>query len=120
MDPENRNHVRPNLPPDEIEALQKLIELQKSRIITIKPCDKGAGIIILNFEDYVDSCSTHLSSKQLQPDGSQLPYYEKVEETLIREAKHLISSTLETGKEKGWINKDEFEAMLPLHELLST
>ena len=113
MDPENRNHVRPNLPPDEIEALQKLIELQKSRIITIKPCDKGAGIIILNFEDYVDSCSTHLSSKQLQPDGSQLPYYEKVEETIIREAKHLISSTLETGKEKGWINKDEFEAMLP-------
>ena len=31
MDPENRNQVRPNLPPDEIKALQKLIELQKCR-----------------------------------------------------------------------------------------
>ena len=46
-DPQNRNKARPNQPPDEIEGLRDLIRVQKERKITIKPCDKGAGIIIL-------------------------------------------------------------------------
>ena len=45
-DPEKRNRIRPNLPQDEIEGLRELIKLQKEIRITIKPCDKGAGIII--------------------------------------------------------------------------
>ena len=48
-DPLNRNKCRPNLPPDEIQVLQKLVQLQKERVITIKPCDKGFGIIILDY-----------------------------------------------------------------------
>ena len=53
-DPKNRNRARPNLPPDELKGLQDLIKLQKDRVITIKPCDKGAGVIILDFEAYID------------------------------------------------------------------
>ena len=63
-DPQNRNQARPNLPPDEQEALNILINLQKSKQIVIKPCDKGAGIIILDFEEYVRACQNHLQSKQ--------------------------------------------------------
>ena len=59
-DPLNRNKCRPNLPPEEIQALKKLVQLQKERIITIKPCDKVAGIIILDFEEYMRSCTEHL------------------------------------------------------------
>ena len=55
QDPLNRNKCRPNLPPDEIQALDQLIQLQKDRVITVKPCDKGAGIILLDFDEYMRS-----------------------------------------------------------------
>jgi hypothetical protein len=56
-----QNKVRPNLPKTEEEALQKL-KLQKSQEIIIKPCDKGAGILICDFKDYSNSALKHLSS----------------------------------------------------------
>ena len=46
MDPRNRNEEKCNLPREEINALKELITLQRERVITIKPCDKGAGIMI--------------------------------------------------------------------------
>ena len=78
-DPKNRNKARPNLPPDEIEGLRELIKLQRNKKITIKPCDKGAGIIILDFQRYLDSCYNHLNSKQKQENGAFLPYYQKID-----------------------------------------
>ena len=51
IDPKNRNQVECNLPSDELEALKILIQLQRDRIITIKPCDKGAGVIILDLKN---------------------------------------------------------------------
>ena len=48
MDPKNRNEETCNLPEEEIIALKQLIKLQKGRIITIRPCDKGAGIVVLD------------------------------------------------------------------------
>ena len=46
------------LPPGEMKALDQLITMQKDQIITIKPCDMGAGIIIFNFEEYISMSST--------------------------------------------------------------
>ena len=60
MDHKNRNSEQCNLPPDEIDALKQLIQLQKDRVITIKAADKGAGIVILNFSDYMEKCYEHL------------------------------------------------------------
>ena len=85
LDPKNRNKSRPNLPPGEMKALAKLIEMQKQQVITIKPCDKGAGIIILDFQEYKRACEAHLSSKQKQPDGSSKQYYTKVNEEALEE-----------------------------------
>ena len=48
MDHRNRNNVPSNLPQSEILAMKELIKLQKEKTIVIKPCDKGAGIIILD------------------------------------------------------------------------
>ena len=70
----NRNKVRPNLPPEELKGLNELIKLQRDRIITIKPCDKGAGLIILDFDAYMNSCYNHLESKQKQPNGTTKQY----------------------------------------------
>lgn len=56
MDHRNRNNVQCNLPPDEIEALRELINLQKDKVIVIKPCDKGAGMMILDYPVYMRAC----------------------------------------------------------------
>ena len=112
-DPENRNKVRPNLPPEERKALAELINLQRARVITIKPCDKGAGLIILDTEEYIRSADKHLSSTQKQDDGTEKPYYEKVDEVVLNEAKAEILEILKEGKEKGFITEDDYNAMEP-------
>ena len=81
MDPRNRNEEKCNLPREEINASKELIRLQRERIITIKPCDKGAGILILNFKDYMHSCYQHLLSKQ----NEHTLYYKRVEDIELQQ-----------------------------------
>ena len=76
LDSDNRNKVFNNLPVDEQEALKELSDLQRNRVITIKPTDRGAGIVILEFEDYLKSFEKHIESKQKQPDRSFKSHYE--------------------------------------------
>ena len=64
MDPKNRNKETCNLPEEEIIALKQLVKLQKERSITIRPCDEGAGIVVLDFNTYMRACYDHLMSKQ--------------------------------------------------------
>ena len=45
-----------NFPQYELLALKELIRLQKDKQIVIKPCDKGPGIIILNYTVYMRAC----------------------------------------------------------------
>ena len=111
LDPENRNKSRPNLPPGEMKALARLIELQKQQVITIKPCDKGAGIIILDFQEYIRACEVHLSAEQTQLDGSTKPYYQKVEEDAIEEIRKKVNEVVEEAFDNGLIKKEEYEAM---------
>ena len=113
LDNKNRNPVTKNLSNEEISALKELTDLQKNRIITIKPADKGAGIVILNFEDYIKSCQDHLNLKQLQPDGTFLSYYEQVDELFMSNAKETISKLIQEGFDNGYICKDEYEALDP-------
>ena len=86
LDHQNRNKVKSNLPEDEIEALKELIVLQKDHKIMIKQCDKGAGIMILNFQDYIEACDKHLEAKQCGIDGNEKPYYKQVDEETFEEA----------------------------------
>ena len=52
----SRQKVKSNITEEEKEALKELIRLQKERQIVIKPCDKGAGIIVLDFSEYMRAC----------------------------------------------------------------
>ena len=88
-------------------------QLQKENKITVKPCDKGAGIIILDFVDYLKSCNEHLESKQIQENGESLPYNKKVDLSIVKEAKSKIKALLEEGYNNNLINKEEYEAMDP-------
>ena len=49
--------------------------LKKNRIIVIKACDKGAGILILNFNKYMRACYEHLIAKT----KDNIPYYKEVD-----------------------------------------
>ena len=90
-------------------ALKDLIQLQKNREIVIKPCDKGAGIIILDFEEYLRACYEHLNSRT----KNGLPYYEKVDEFEPERAKAKIGVALKEGLENKYISEEEFKAMCP-------
>ena len=63
LDPKNRRKAKCNLPESEVKAIKELIKLQKDRKIIIKQCDKGAGLIILDFEKYMKACHDHLESE---------------------------------------------------------
>ena len=108
QDPQKRNKVKCNLPDDEIKALGELIRLQKERKITIKPCVKRAGIIVLNFEDYVQACNTHLK-QTLQ----EKQYYSKVDNNTFEKAKQSIQHIIEEGLDQEYLTKAEYDAMSP-------
>ena len=113
LDYKNRNKAKCNLPKEEIEALSQLIKLQKERKIMIKPCDKGAGVIILDFMEYMRSCKQHLESEQKDDNGQSNRYYIEVDEKVLKDAKHKITMLLEQGIDNNIITKQEFEAMNP-------
>jgi peptide-methionine (R)-S-oxide reductase len=108
------NPKRMNIPTEEYAALQELIKLQREKTLIIKPADKGAGIVIMNYSDYVESCKSHLTSAQPQPSPlPPLPYYSPSSNKNLQDAKRKILSTLETAKDNDWISNDEFKAMDP-------
>ena len=107
-DPKNKNKVQSNLPVEEIKAMKELIELEKKCTIVVKPCDKGSGIIVINFDDYITVCKDHLR-KEL----NSKPYYEKVEQDVLKIAKTKIKSILEEAHDNEIISKEEFTAMNP-------
>ena len=113
LDPRNRNSSVCNIPEAEVQALQTLIKLQRDRIIKIMACDKGAGIIILNFNEYLRSCYEHLNSVQIQPDGSSKPYYTKISEFQIGFAKQNIEYIIQEGLHHGYISHEEYNEMNP-------
>ena len=115
----NKKHMNPsltNIPQDEYKALMNLRKLQNDRVITIKPADKGSGICILNFKDYVESCENHLNSTQPQTQSIPLPYYSLSNESEVKKSKKDILQILEEGKQLGWINNSEFKAMDPTNK----
>ena len=44
--------------------MKELIRLQREKVITIKSCDKVAGIMVQDFSEYLEVCQDHLNSNQ--------------------------------------------------------
>ena len=79
----------------------------------LKQCDKGAGLVILNFQDYMKSAEEHLAETMESEEGIQKPYYKEVIEADFDKAKNNILSLLQSDYDNEIISKDEFEAMCP-------
>ena len=112
-DPKNRRQVKSNLPKEELEALKELIKLQKDRKIVIKQCDKGAGLVILNFDDFMKAADDHLTETMEDEEGNSKPYYKEVTEVHLDRARYNILQLVQSGYDNEIISKDEFEAMCP-------
>ena len=84
----------------------------------IKRCDKGAGIIVLDFEEYMRACNVHLQSKLKTKNGSTQTYYTKVDQHAFQGAKNKLKKLLEEGLDHKYLTKDEFEAMNPEGKIL--
>ena len=104
-DHRNRNAVECNLSINELTVLQTLQKLQKDREIVIRACDKGTGVIILDFEEYIKACYGHLTAELTLGQ----PYYSQVNELEIEITKVKISNILEEGLNDEIITKTEFE-----------
>ena len=107
MDPRNRNYVPCNLPNDEMQALRQLQKLQREQKIVVKACDKGAGIIILNFEDYLKACHEHLTSNQ----KVDKPYYTEASDLDLEISKKKVNDILKEALDSNIIDQTEFNAM---------
>ena len=90
-DPKNRHRVTSNIKEDKKEALHKLVKLQKERQTVIKPCDKGIGMIILNFHEYLRAALDHLEATTATGEK----YYKKVNDSVLKEAKHKITTIVQ-------------------------
>ena len=87
FDYKNRNKSKKNIPPEEVEALSQLIKLQRERKIIIKPSVKGAGVLTLDFVDYIEACKDQLESEQKDTGGNNQKYYLEVGTKELEEAK---------------------------------
>jgi len=76
----NLNRVRNNLSNSEREAMDNLVQLQKSGCITIQPCDKTGGLAIMDRVDYIAGMNDILFDTYIDPQtGQSNPCYEIVD-----------------------------------------
>jgi hypothetical protein len=101
------NKTRSNISKDEAEALKTLIKLQRNCVIIIKPCDKGAGIIIVDHDKYVSSCQRELES--VTNNGER--YYKEITPIILEKAKQDIDNALTEALKSDIFSKTEFDAM---------
>ena len=56
------NKFYPNISKDQADALEEFTIMEKSQIITIKPCDKNGGVSVMNTCDYINESKRMLYS----------------------------------------------------------
>jgi hypothetical protein len=106
--------VPSNLPQSEILAMKELIKLQKEKTIVIKPCDKGAGIIILDYVVYMRACYEHLNAEKDMGDGEVKKYYLMVDNIELEKTKSKIRNIVQEGLENDilLLSKEEHDVMI--------
>ena len=95
------NTTKSNITKAEHEALAQLVKLQRNCIIVIKPCDKGAGIIVCDYAKYIASCEKELNSTTKNGEH----YYTTISQKDFDKAKSDINETLNKAFEAKHITK---------------
>ena len=69
--------------------------------------------MLLDTPNYVNACRQHLASSLKMDDGSESPYYCKVDETALDQAKEEITAVLQRAHKAGIISDHELKHMDP-------
>ena len=75
----------------------------------MKPCDKGAGIIILDFQEYKRACLKHLEAKTATGEA----YYKEVGNSAVNVGKEKIMNVVKEAYDNELLSKEEYHAMSP-------
>ena len=70
-------------------------------------------MIVLNFEDYMKSCMSHLEEKQHDHETGTNNYYEKVDNAAFERSKMALQALLDEGLDNEILSKAKYEAMCP-------
>ena len=96
------------MPPEELQALKQLQQMQREWQIVICAYDKGLGIIIINFEEFIRAVYDHLTPTQCPGH----PYHLEVNDFQLDKEKKLIKDISNEGIENKIINKSDFDTMI--------
>ena len=102
-----------NLSREERAAIQSLKEAQSSGTITIKECDKGGGVCIMNTEDYVNEMNTQLTTVFKNNDETESHFYTPVTKDVLEKKRKEISKFINDGCTASIISKTDLEIMEP-------
>ena len=68
-------------------------------------------IYLLDFQEYIRACESHLDAEQTQPDESKKPYYKKVDEDTLEEIRVKVNQIVEEAFDNDIISKEEYDAI---------
>ena len=107
------NVSHPNLPAEEQEAMQELVDAQKRGEYKILPNDKSGGVTVVDLADYKLVVGEQLAATYTGEDGEPHPYYRRTCHqhltNLLAKAKELVQE----GVEAGFIHPEDAKEMVP-------
>lgn len=92
--------MRPNLPDNEVRALQ---ELKQNIEIIIKPADKGSAVVVMDRDQYLWEGKRQLDDTN---------YYKKLDKPLFPETAKLVKKIIDKLLEKKFINQKQHKYLI--------
>ncbi|XP_078515055.1 uncharacterized protein LOC144773834 [Lissotriton helveticus] len=105
-DKTTKNKLNNNLTQDQRAALTNL---QNSEELTIKPADKGGGVVVYNTNHYDQNIRDLLNIEE---------HYKKARLTDLNTLKLEVSELLNKGREEGHISDNEYKFLLNNHPVI--
>ena len=109
----HETRMKYNLLPEEFTAIKLLKDAQSKGEITIKECDKGGEICIMNTDDYIDEINSQLNANFKKQSKKESNFYVQVTTNTLDKRKKAISNLLHSGASTSIISKSDIQVMEP-------
>ena len=107
------NTMHPNLPVEEEEAMQELVEAQNRGEYKILPNDKSGGVTVVDLTDYKLVVGEQLSATYTGEDGEAHPYYRRTCHQHLSNLRANAQELVQEGVEAGFIHPEDAKEMVP-------
>ena len=107
------NSMHPNLPAEEVEAMQELRDAQKRGEYKILPNDKSGGVTVVDLSDYKLVVEEQLAATYTGEDGLPQPYYRRTCHQHLVNLRAKAEELVQEGVEAGFIHPEDAKEMVP-------